>query len=602
MADPIEIEMIVDDEATKGVQQFSKNAIKSFGKVSNSMKKKLGGAFKSLAKHTGKAIKQMAKLGMVGAAAMAGIGAAVAKYAIGKFAGFETAMANVSTLVDTSKVSMDKLKKGIMDLPAVLGSATDNAKALYQALSAGIKPANAIKFVGEAAKAAKAGLTDTFTAVDAGTTILNAFGKETKDAKQVFDQMFKTVEKGKTTFGALSSTIGKLSPIASAASVTIVEMFASIAALTKGGFATSEAVSRMATALGSIIKPAKEASDISAELGLDFSAAALKAKGLAGFLDSVKTATGGNIETMAKLFGGMESLSVMLALTGKQAKDFKEILGEIKDSSGAVDKAFQKQISTLTALWETFKNTIGKQAIMLGAELVPSIKIVMKNITAWIGENQKLIRQRIHEFAEKFAKAIKWATDNWKSFSPVLSAGLTIIKGIGSAFNAVGKAIGTAIGALSIFVEKFNKSKVGKFVTKAFIQKSPPVPWSQGIKEMTADVQGLGKEIRASLDLGGISALVGQMRQTQAKLALGEWIGEKGATSRAVGRDIARSREVYQLQLQLLRNQVKQYNARAIGAQTVNINLAESTSGAENVRNLTMAVRRELDRFQQRGV
>jgi len=280
--------------------------------------------------------------------------AMILKTSISQFAAFEKEMANVSTLVDTNVVSMKALQKELLALPASLGSATELTKGLYQALSAGVDAAKAVEFVGIAAKAAKAGLSDTFTAVDAGTTILNAFGMATKDATFVYDLMFKTVKEGKTTFSELASAVGKISPIASAAGVSVTEMHAALATLTKGGFKTTEASARLATALGTIIKPSAEAQKLTQKLGLEFNATALRTKGLHGFLQEVAKATGGNVEQMALLFGGMESLSVMLALAGKQSEEFTRILGGMGTVAGEVQEAFDKQKVTLTEVWETF--------------------------------------------------------------------------------------------------------------------------------------------------------------------------------------------------------------------------------------------------------
>lgn len=517
----IKLEIRVDDKGIATVTNFAQKTGKEMEELGNKIEKKAGGGFKALGTRAAQTLKTMSgglrkagavagkvalKIGKIGLGITAAFGAATGKaiqFAISKFAGFESAMANASTLVDTAKVSMEGLKKGIMELPPSLGSATQNAEALYQALSAGVAPAESVKFVGEAAKAAKAGLTDTFTAVDAGTTVLNAFGMQSENAGNIFDQMFKTVEQGKTTFGELSGTIGRLSPIASAASVSTEEMFASIATLTKGGFATSEAVSRMSTALGAVIKPSKEASDLSEKLGLNFSATALKSKGLAGFLDSVKDATGGNIEKMAQLFGGMESLSVMLALTGKQSGEFKNILGEMENAAGSVDTAFGKQKVTLSSLWETFKNSIGKQAILLGEKLAPSIKDVIEKVSAWVENNQDLIQSKVVEFANKFAEAVQWGIQNFDKFIPVAETAWEIVKGMAIGFKTVGEAIGITAAKIVGFVEKAATLKPIKMIFEALIKKSPAKPWGKAVKEMKNDLNGFKKKNTLTFDASG---------------------------------------------------------------------------------------------------
>ena len=57
----------------------------------------------------------------------------VTKQIVNIYSDFEKELTNVSTLVDTNTVSMEKLKKQILELPSTMGSATENTKALYQA-------------------------------------------------------------------------------------------------------------------------------------------------------------------------------------------------------------------------------------------------------------------------------------------------------------------------------------------------------------------------------------------------------------------------------------------------------------------------------------
>jgi len=469
--------------------------------------KKVGSATKKLASGIKKAGIAAAKTAMkvgslatkvaaLGAAGVAMAGAFVLKGAIGEFAAFEKALANVSTLGNYGKETMKQFQDGIMKLPSALGSATELTKGLYQTLSAGVKPTKALEFLKKAATAAKAGLTDTFTAVDAGSTILNAFGKDTEEAGKIFDLMFTTVKEGKTTFEELAGAVGKISPIASAAGVSVEEMHAAIATLTKGGFATSEASARLATGLGAIVKPSSEAKEMAEALNLEFNATALAAKGLHGFLRDVKFATGGNIEKMAQLFGGMESLSVMLALTGEQSKEFTAILHNMKDASGATDEAFGKQKVTLSSLWETFKNTIGKQAILIGEKLAPEIKDVIEKTEAWMVKNRNLVTKEVGDWIKGifgFIKDLKPAFDNviekvgkWydvnkdvmkMEFVDYLKNAATAVVEISKkidyalkplgllakGFQKVGEWIGTTAGKIADFIDKLKKipKKVG---------------------------------------------------------------------------------------------------------------------------------------------
>jgi len=309
---------------------------------------------------------------------------------------FEAAMANVSTLVDTSVVDMRRLADGVRDIAVETGaSAKDMADGLYQVISAGVPAAEALDLLRVAARAARAGVTDTFTAVDGLTTVLNAYGLSADQATRISDIMFTTVRLGKTTFPELAASIGQVAPMAAAANVSVEDLFSAVATLTKGGMGTSEAINYLRAALSNIVKPSTQAQELAAELGLQFDATALQSQGLAGFLDAVREATGGNIEKMGVLFGSVEGLNAMLALTGKQAEDFAAVQRDMANSAGEAETAFGKQMGTLNAQWERTKSLFRDIGITIGNAVLPAVNWLLDKLNrlleavrrffAWLG-------------------------------------------------------------------------------------------------------------------------------------------------------------------------------------------------------------------------
>ncbi|WP_243158354.1 phage tail tape measure protein, partial [Clostridium sporogenes] len=128
--------------------------------------------------------------------------------------------------------------------------------------------------------------------------------------------------------------MGSLTPIAKSAGASIDEMLAGMASLTKNGLKTDEAVTALKGVFSSVIKPTEEAAKTAQQLGIDFSVSALKSKGFAKFLEEIKVKTGGNTETMGKLFGNVRALSGALVLTGKGFGDFNTSLDAMKNSAG----------------------------------------------------------------------------------------------------------------------------------------------------------------------------------------------------------------------------------------------------------------------------
>lgn len=358
------------------------------------------------------------------------------------YAEYEQKMANVSTLVDTSIVDMEKLKEQIMALPPELGKAADLTDALYQAMSGGVEAGKAVQFVADSARAAKAGMTDALTAVDAGTTIMNSFGLAAGDATKIYDQMFVAVKAGKTTFGELASSIGKVAPLASEAGLSTEQLLSAIATLTTTGQKTSESVTSLKAALSNIIKPGKAAWEEAQAMGLEWDAAALKAKGLTKFMDDLAKATDGDTGKMAKLFGSTEALNSMLFLTGKGAEKFTEINEAMGNSAGETGVAFGKMDSTLQSSFDKMGNSFNKLGITIGEILAPAVKAVVDSIT-WLVEGLTDVINIGVKFTGWIIDAVKWIDAIKVSFGPFHLSLLDILNPISRVISIIQMMVDT---------------------------------------------------------------------------------------------------------------------------------------------------------------
>lgn len=316
-----------------------------------------------------------------------GIGAMVVEMI--KFgAQFEKSIAEISTLVDTTIVSVDELSVAVRNQATAFGGDVQTqAKALYQIISAGASDAaTANNILTTSNKLAVGGVTDVATAADGLTSVLNAYGDKVAGATAVSDAMFIAMKAGKTTIGELSSSIGGVAPLAAQMGISFDELAASTAALTKGGVSTSVAMTGLRAILATIAKPSKEATDLAAELGIQFNSAGLKAKGLAGFMEDLKQKTGGNSDAMATLFGGVEALVPALALAGKAGEDLAVIMGQMAAKSGASDEAFGKMAQTFDFQFAKAIANINDRILSLGlliqSTLLPVLTFFNNNLSA----------------------------------------------------------------------------------------------------------------------------------------------------------------------------------------------------------------------------
>ena len=152
-------------------------------------------------------------------------------------------VATISTQVTGDMTGfMNQIMSITQEIPI---KAPDVAKALYGIVSAGHDGADGMKVLEVSAKSAIGGMTDTATAADAITTLLNAYKMGADEAEKVSDQLFTTAKLGKTTFGELGQSIAQVAPIAAAYGVEMDQVLAAVATLTKSGTPTAQAMTQI---------------------------------------------------------------------------------------------------------------------------------------------------------------------------------------------------------------------------------------------------------------------------------------------------------------------------------------------------------------------
>nr|HQU84498.1 phage tail tape measure protein [Pyrinomonadaceae bacterium] len=286
-----------------------------------------------------------------------------------EFRNFGKEVANLDTLLE-GEGQIQSLKKGLLELNPNLGQTSELARGMYQALSSGVEAGEALQFIEKSAKAARAGLATTFETVDAGTSVMASFGLKGQEIGEIYDKMFETVKRGKVEMSQLSQSLGLVTNIAAQAGVTIDEMFGAISTSTRT-MRPSSAIEGFRSALSNIIKPAKEASELAEQLGIQFDSTALKTKGFAQFLNDVTKATNGNQQQMATLFGDVQALAFVMSVTGNQANQLAEDIKGVATASGTVDEAFKKQQQSLDAQITTFKNSVLQGFTKVFTEIEP---------------------------------------------------------------------------------------------------------------------------------------------------------------------------------------------------------------------------------------
>ena len=325
-----------------------------------------------------------------------------------------------SAKVKTLGVDVDTLNPKLASLTNQLSgqvSQLDLLTASYDVASAGFGEVAELTEVLKASQlGATGGFSDLGTVADATTSVLNAYGLESSKAAKIVDGFVQTQNDGKIIVEQYAQQIGRLAPIAAGAGVGIDELNAAISSVTATGVPVESTFAGLRQVIAAIQKPTGEAAKAAEKLGIDFSAAALKSKGLGGVLEEIIDKGGASEETLALLFGAVEARTAVLPLLNDQLVSFNKNLENQANAQNVAAKAAFTASNTiqgqLTRLGTAFTNLAGEGS-EFGAIIRESLKIAAVTVEA-LGSAFKLV--------------------------------LAPVRAIFAAVTAVGKAIAEAIG------------------------------------------------------------------------------------------------------------------------------------------------------------
>lgn len=316
---------------------------------------------------------------------------------------FERQFALVATLSD--KVGAD-LERGLLELAGrVPQTAGDITQATYQAISAGIDPGQVVEFLDAASKAAVAGNSTLTASTEALTTAVNAFASQGVTAAQASDVLFATVKAGVTTFDELNASLGQASAVA-AYGVSIEEVGAAVASLTKLGFSTADAITRINGAVKAVANPVGSAAAQFKRLGVEVGIDRLQAVGLAGVLADVQKATGGSASQIAKLTNRFEAQQGLLGLLGSNYDGFADNLQRTGSAAGATSDAFDKLSNTTQGAIDRLKSTAEGALRELGDALLPAINEAAESLNATLTAEGPAMIKALADIAKGFASIV----------------------------------------------------------------------------------------------------------------------------------------------------------------------------------------------------
>lgn len=276
---------------------------------------------------------------------------------------YDKNMREVLTISAAVQADFEGFKQKVINMTTEIPvAATESAKALYQIVSAGHDGADGMKILETSAKAALGGVTDTATAADAITTILNAYKLDASEAEKISDQLFTTVRLGKTTFGELGQSIAQAAPLAAAYGVEIDQVLAAVATLTKSGTPTAQAMTQIRA---SIVGVSKVLGD-----------GAFATRTYQEALLEVSQRAAGSESQLRTLVPEIEAVNGVLGMTGINAKSAASDLKEMNNSLGATEDAYKRMADSTDAQLQLLSNNMIVYLRPMGEKIMETVSSI----------------------------------------------------------------------------------------------------------------------------------------------------------------------------------------------------------------------------------
>ena len=290
-------------------------------------------------------------------------------------------MKAASTLFQGVAVDEENLLTQLYAISAETGQSMETlGQAVYEALSSSVEPtedmANVLNVVSSSAKLAKAGFTDTETALSATLTVINAYKMDLSELDNVQSMLLETQNEGVTTVGELGDALANVTPTASSFGVAFKDIAAAVSLMTKQGTKTRVATTALAQVISELGKNGTTAADNLKEAAEDAGLAQTSFTDLinAGYslgeiLELMNKYAASNGKSMIDMFSSIEAGRATLQLVGDNAEDYNDILVDMETASGMVQDSFEKTVDPTERLSTAWSNLYSK----LGTKLRPTV-------------------------------------------------------------------------------------------------------------------------------------------------------------------------------------------------------------------------------------
>ena len=361
------------------------------------------------------------------------------------------AVEEVQTISGRTKGSKE-LTQDILNLSDVLSSTPqDLAEGLYQTLSNQVvKAGEALEFTADASRLATVTASETGDAVNALSSVMNSYGKNSSQVSHISDTLFKTIELGRVRLNEMADIIGRVTPLTAQLGITWEETAASIATMTRQGVRADTAITQLRAVVNKLIKPSENMKDLYREWGVKTGKQAIETfGGLKGVLEKVMETTGGSTTEIAKLFRRVRATTGVISIMADEGDLLSESLKGIEEASGASANAFEQfsrsDAHRMTLAMQEMENSLTRAGLKLMPTYTKLLEFASNEINnfadGWlkvtgqmtdarrlsityrneVEKTQKILDKRNENFAEEQRNRFKGLTETARKYYNVIN-------------------------------------------------------------------------------------------------------------------------------------------------------------------------------------
>lgn len=391
--------------------------------------------------------------GMIGAAAVAGLGMAV-----NEWAKLEQAVMNAAAV---SNMGADAFG-GFLDaaIRASAGtqfSATEAGQALQYLSMAGFDAVQAVKALPGVLDLATAGNLDLARTSDITSDILTGMGMKVEELARVNDVLVKTFISSNTNLEMLGNSFKYVGPVAKSFDQDIETVAASLGLMANAGIKSDQAGRQLRMMMVRLAKPTRTTRDAMKALGTSI---ADKKGEFRDFIDvirdledaSTKMSKAKLNENIARLFGS-EALPGVLALLEQGSQKLEQFRDDLRNAGGTAKEVAETMRSTLSNQLKVLQGNVQNLGAKFGQVLAPGIAVVSKRLTDLVISTLNN-RRAFRQFRDQAANTTKMIGQFMQAAAQA-AAVLGVIAGAAmeavNGYRMLGKMVEWASTSLALF-------------------------------------------------------------------------------------------------------------------------------------------------------